>query len=834
MISKVKDMTGEEKSIAVAIVVLMVFGAYFRLSYLTTISPHVDEYATLLAAQKIMEHGYPLLPSGSIYLPGVLFSYLDALFIYLFGFSEEVARLPSLLMGLSSIPLIYLLGKRMFSRGVGLLAAALLTFSPDAIVWSGRARMYALQQLTVILALWCFYEGFIGGDDDRPRYLFTLFFIAALFSQTTTVLLFPPLLLAILVRRGWRWFFKPGVLGPLFLSGVGALATFMLNALAKPLTSARSFLAFWPMFAKMNIYGPLVSAGGRPFLEPSLGWGLKSGFFFREFFWLFPYLPLTLLFLLGFVYLLKPLLLSSGKQRSRQAADFQGQNATLIFCYVSFSGVMAEVFLLVGETWRRPRYLFLLLPVYFLLAAGTLAGGLAWLGRHLSRWEAWGRRWEMGLVAWLLIAAIVGGYTLPAALAAATQPEPAYDQAFSYVREHWQEGDILVMILPAIGCVYLGDCDYYANQVTYREHLMIVDGVPVDHWTGSALINSVGQLMQVLAENRRVWLVVDEGRFLQQYYPDFTHFVRQEMEAVYERQGVIVFLAQDFFSPPIHRSQRANLADQIEFLGYQLDTVEVRPGEVVPFSLFWQARQPLAENYSTFVHLVGRGDGFTWQEDGQPVNGLFPTSQWPTGVEVWDGREIAVPTDASPGRYRLEVGWYHPSTLERLPVLDEGRPQGNALVLDYLKVASDEESFSPQHSLAATFGDSISLLGYDLDPAAIRPGKALHLRLYWQAGKPVSEDYTVFVHLLGEDGQLWGQHDSQPEGGFYPTSFWDEGEVIADEHEIVLRPDTPLREYRIVTGLYRLATGERLAVDEGSRRVDEGRLLLGTVRVSEP
>jgi 4-amino-4-deoxy-L-arabinose transferase-like glycosyltransferase len=813
MIGKVKDMRGEEKSIAVAIVVMMGVGAYFRLTHLMTVSPHVDEYLTLWAAQKIIEHGYPLLPSGFIYLPGVLFSYLDALFIYLFGSSKEVARLPSLLIGLSSIPLIYLLGKRMFSKGVGLLAAALLAFSPEAIVWSGRARMYALQQFTVILALLCFYEGFIGGDDDRPRYLFALFFIAALFSQTTTVLLFLPLLLAILVRRGGRWFFKLGVLGALFLSGVGALATFALSLIA----------------------GPLTSAGERPFLELSLGWGLKSGFFFKEFFWLLPYLPLTLLFLLGFVYLLQPFLLSSSKQLLKRVAAFQGQNAALLFCYVTFCGAMAEVFLLVGETWRRPRYLFLLLPVYFLLAAGILARSLAWLGRHLPRWDAWGRRGEARLVAWLLIAVIAGGYSLPTALAAATQPEPAYDRAFSYVEEHWQEGDILVMVLPAIGSVYLGDCDYYANQVTYSEHLMIVDGVPVDNWTGSTLINSVGQLMQVLAENRRVWLVVDEGRFHQQYYPDFIRFVRQHMEAVYERQGVIAFLAQDFSSPPIHRSRQANLADKIEFLGYQLDTVEVRPGEVVPFSLFWQARQPLAENYSTFVRLADRGDAFTWQEDSQPVDGLFPTSQWPVEVEVWDGREIAVPTDAPPGRYRLEVGWYDPSTLGRLPILDqEGRPQGNTLVLDYLKVVGSEESLSPQNPLTAAFGDSISLLGYDLDPTATRPGGVLHLKLYWQARKPVCEDYPVLVHLLGEDGQLWGQHDGQPEGGFYPTSFWDEGEVIVDEHEIVLRSDTPPGEYQIVTGLYRLPSGERLAVDAGSRRVDEGRLLLGTVQVSKP
>ena len=819
MIRKLEDMTGEEKGIAVVIVVLMGVGAYFRLTYLTTVSPHVDEYLTVWAAQKIIEHGYPLLPSGFVYLPGVLFSYLDALFIYLFGPIKEVTRLPSLLIGLLSIPLVYLLGKKMFSRGVGLLAAALLTFSPEAIVWSGRARMYALQQFTVVLALYCFYEGFIGGDDDRrcsarssdrPRYLFALFFIAALFSQTTTVLLFPPLLLAILVRRGWRWFFKPGVLGPLFLSGVGALITFALGLIA----------------------GPLTGAGERPFLELSLGWGLKSGFFFGEFFWLLPYLPLTLLFLLGFVYSLLLLLPSSSKQLLRRVADFQSQNAALIFCYVTFSGVVAEVFLLVGETWRRPRYLFLLLPAYFLLAAGTLARGLSWLGRRLPRR---GETWEVGLAAWLLITVIAGGYTLPAALAAATQPEPAYDRAFGYVEQNWQEGDILVMILPAIGCVYLGDCDYYANQVTYREHLMMVDGVPVDNWTGSKLIHLVGQLMHVLAENRRVWLVVDEGRFHQQYYPDFIRFVRQEMEAVYDRQGVIAFLAQDFSSPPIHRSRQVNFADKIEFLGYQLDRVEVRPGEVVPFSLFWQARQPLMENYSVFVHLSDRGDDFTWQEDGRPVNDLFPTSQWPTEVEVWDGREIAVPTDAPSGRYRLEVGWYDPSTLERLPVLDEeGRSQGNTLVLDYLKVMGDEESLSPQHSLAATFGDGISLLGYDLDAAVTGPGEVVHLKLYWQAREPVGEDYTVFVHLLGEDGQLWGQHDGQPDEGFYPTFFWDEGEVIVDEHEIVLRPGTPPGEYQIVTGLYRLATGERLAVDAGGRGMGDGRLLLGTVEVSEP
>jgi hypothetical protein len=389
------------------------------------------------------------------------------------------------------------------------------------------------------------------------------------------------------------------------------------------------------------------------------------------------------------------------------------------------------------------------------------------------------------------------------------------------------------MPLPSISGVYLGRCDGYALQQGYREYVVEKDGVLVDRWTAAPLLASVRQLQDVLAARERAWFVVDDVRFDQGYNPDFKEYVRHNMEPVYRQQGVTAFLALP--RPPLFHVSAFNFADKISLIGYELRTVRMQPGDSLSFSLFWQNQQALEEDYAVFVHLTGRGDGFFWQGDGQPVNGLFPTSQWPTGVEVWDGREIAVPTDAPPGRYRLEVGWYDPSTLERLPVLDEeGRPQDNTLVLDYLKVASDEESLSPQSPLAATFGDNISLLGYDLEPAAIRPGGALHLRLYWQARKPVGEDYTVFVHLLDEDGQLWGQHDGQPEGDFYPTSFWDEGEVIVDEHEIVLKPSTPPGEYQIVTGLYRLATGERLAVDAGDRGADDGRLLLGAVQVSNP
>jgi 4-amino-4-deoxy-L-arabinose transferase-like glycosyltransferase len=790
-------------------------GFYLGLIYLLTVSPHVDEYSTIWAAQQVIQRGLPLLPSGFFYSQGLLFTYLDALFIGLFGFSEPVARVPSLLVGIVSIPLLYLVGKRFFSKQVGLLAAVLLALAPETIVWMGRARMYSLQTLLVLLALYYLGRGAIEGDVSRERYLFTLFFVLALFSQTVTVLLLPAVILALAARWGWRWLFRDDVIAPLLLAGLGAVLAVLLN----------------------SIGGPVTDSSQRPFLALSTGWEMKPAFYFREFFWSPNRFPLTLLLILGFIYLLVGTIRRNSAVKAAakgKLADFRDRNAIYVFLYGVFGLTMFQLVFLIGETWRRPRYVTMLLPVYFLLSGATLLKGMDWGAswlRQIGRWQLVPR--VKSTLLSLLLVAIVTALFLPKTLTVLRRQEVGYDLAFHYVRDRWQPGDAILMPLPSISGVYLGRCDGYALQQGYREYVVEKDGALVDRWTAAPLLVSVRQLQDVLAAGERVWFVVDDVRFDQGYNPDFKEYVRHNMEPVYRQQGVTAFLALPRL--PSFRVSALNFANKISLIGYELGTVRMQPRDSLSFSLFWQNQQALEQDYVVFVHVTGRGDGFTWQEDDQPVGGLFPTSQWPVGVEVWDGREIAVPTDAPPGRYRLEVGWYDSSTLERLPVLGEdGRPEDNALVLDYVTITGDEESPSPQNQLTAAFGDSISLLGYDLDPAATRPGGVIHLRLYWQARELVSEDYAVFVHLLDKNGQLWGQHDGQPEGGFYPTSFWDEGEVIVDEHEIVLKPDMPPGEYQIVIGLYRLATGERLAVSADSRGTDDGHLLLGTMRVSNP
>jgi 4-amino-4-deoxy-L-arabinose transferase-like glycosyltransferase len=104
---------------------------------------------------------------------------------------------------------------------------------------------------------------------------------------------------------------------------------------------------------------------------------------------------------------------------------------------------------------------------------------------------------------------------------------------------------------------------------------------------------------------------------------------------------------------------------------------------------------------------------------------------------------------------------------------------------------------APAHLLAATFGDSIQLVG--VDGLSDLTGSSLTIRFHWQALKQPPDDYTVFLHLVGPDGNLADQMDRPPH---YATGRWRPGEVVLDTYTVRL-PERPLSgTYQLLTGFY--------------------------------
>ena len=83
----------------------------------------------------------------------------------------------------------------------------------------------------------------------------------------------------------------------------------------------------------------------------------------------------------------------------------------------------------------------------------------------------------------------------------------------------------------------------------------------------------------------------------------------------------------------------------------------------------------------------------------------------------------------------------------------------------------------------------------------------------WQALQEPTQDYTVFTHLLDQNGDccIW-QSDVMPRGNEYPTSRWLTDEIVVDSYEINLAPDLQAGAYAIETGLYISETGQRLQI----------------------
>jgi hypothetical protein len=130
------------------------------------------------------------------------------------------------------------------------------------------------------------------------------------------------------------------------------------------------------------------------------------------------------------------------------------------------------------------------------------------------------------------------------------------------------------------------------------------------------------------------------------------------------------FRVQSFDTPAGSLAARRSLAVEFErslhLTGYRFVNGERRAGDSLRLTLFWEAREPLAEAYTVFVHFVAPDGFYLVGADGVPRSGDRPTFTWTAGETIIDPRLIALPVDLTPGEYFVEVGWYAPDTGQRL------------------------------------------------------------------------------------------------------------------------------------------------------------------------
>lgn len=147
--------------------------------------------------------------------------------------------------------------------------------------------------------------------------------------------------------------------------------------------------------------------------------------------------------------------------------------------------------------------------------------------------------------------------------------------------------------------------------------------------------------------------------------------------------GALLDLGEHHEQIPFVR-RAARFGEVIELLGYELASGDLRSritpleganareipsGAALQINLYWRALAPMAIDYSLFVHVYDAAERRVAQRD-LPLRYLdYPTSRWRPGELVIDRADMPLPP-LPPGDYRLLVGIYDAATGMTLPAAD--------------------------------------------------------------------------------------------------------------------------------------------------------------------
>ena len=188
------------------------------------------------------------------------------------GDTEFLLRFPSVIFSVASIPMIYRLGRDLFSKTTGLIAAALLSMHWFHIFFSQDARSYTLLIFLLLVSSWLFWHFAESPERKLYRYSYPVVSALAMYAHIFAILVVAAQWLSLGPSRARR-------IGP--RRSIAALAAFFLLALpmeAFALLRNKGQL-IWVPRATIQAFADAISAmagfENRQFLLLALSLGLS-------------------------------------------------------------------------------------------------------------------------------------------------------------------------------------------------------------------------------------------------------------------------------------------------------------------------------------------------------------------------------------------------------------------------------------------------------------------------------------------------------------------------------------------------------------------------------
>ncbi|RLC82971.1 MAG: hypothetical protein DRI61_00745 [Chloroflexi bacterium] len=703
-----------------------------------------------------------------------LYYWILRLWAGLLGISEWALRSLSAFIGLLLVAVVYALGKELLGEKVAVGAMLLAAFCPFQIYYSQEARMYILVALLASISLlaalqWWRKESPVGGG------LYVLSTAAGFYSHYS----FPLMLgvenlafLVMLVANGFRrrMGLRRYVLGWLGLQG---LALF-LYAPWMPVAYRR--LSSWPAIREYDALTALREAARVLILGP-VAPGVA---------WLYLLIGLTVV--AGVVLRFR---------KNYRAVSVLGMWLLAPLAMMLALGLFRGAYL---------KFLLVASPAFCIL----VAMGIASFGEASSPIG----RWLARLMGTAILMGVILAFSLSLRVLYFDFTKDDYRGMAHYIEAVERPGDAIILDAPGQEEVfryyYRGNLPIYPlprerppKRENLEEELALITSHPGHIFALFWATNEADP--DGIVEN---WLERKAFKVSEEWKGNvrFAIYTVPELEAPFasgEEHG------WQFGSPSLFR-----------LTGYVVGAQKVESGGVLPVMLTWQAERETDRRYKVTVQLLNENNQVAAQYDAEPEGGRRPTNTWQPGEVVVDNIGVMVRPGTPPGHYLLILAMYDANTGQRLEV------KGHGVNGDHIEISTVEvtrpahwpplEALGIQNERKARFGP-LELLGYDVykrgfeykPDASINPGDIVQVNLYWRAELKPQDEWFVSLSLVGANGEI-ASVEAPAAGIQYPTTLWEQGEIVRAQFDLFLPRDMAAGKYRLFLKMRRGTGGEYL------------------------
>jgi hypothetical protein len=218
-------------------------------------------------------------------------------------------------------------------------------------------------------------------------------------------------------------------------------------------------------------------------------------------------------------------------------------------------------------------------------------------------------------------------------------------------------------------------------------------------------------------------------------------------------------------------------------------------------TLYWSQKHPIMDDYQVELALQDSHRQH-WSEYHGLIFPFYPASRWPTGSILKQELSIQISPAIPPENFSLAILVQRASDGQLLAA--DRTHQGINLIGDVMLARAAQpippSSVNIQYKIEAEFGDTVRLLGYSLPNDIPRPGHTGFIDFYWETIAEPAESWWQQTRLI-RDGITWVEKVGPLSLAEFDMTEWLTGDLVWGRIFLPLPGQMPPGRYAVEVSL---------------------------------